>query len=145
MPLINFIKKLNGNIKSISLITHERLHFVSFSFANDSMLLECKLGAVKEQIKEKLQYISGWWNKAVAATRRIILAMKSYTQVVQYTSKPKNWWHPKHNKNKVNFIMKQEGTRKQINILNLEETDKLLRTKLCCDGEGYCHKSLHQR
>ena len=54
MLLINIVKKLNGGIKSISPITHERLHFASFLFVNDSMLLECKLGAVKEQTKERL-------------------------------------------------------------------------------------------
>ena len=37
--------------------------------------------------------------------------------------------------------MEQEGTRKQINILNPKETNKLLGTKLRCDGKNTAIKA----
>lgn len=125
-PIINILRCLQAELWGRSSISHCSLHIVSFSFVNDTTLVQGEIGSKQSQPMEDLQTNSNIWDEAAATIGGFISAKKSFGQLVEYISKSKNRWLVQRNKDHVQFWITQDNKRVLLKILNPEESDQIL-------------------
>ena len=135
-PIINILHCLNAGFKGVTPIMQQPIHIVSFSFVDDTTLLEAMIGKAGLDPVTPVQHNSDLWDEAMDATGGFILARKSFAQFVDQLSQSKNNWVIKRNKQDVEIWMDQGEEQVKLMVLNPEESDCILGMFLHWDGSN---------
>jgi hypothetical protein len=142
-PVLNMLRTHGFGIKITSCISGDYLHFVGYSFVDDTDLIEFPdKPTTAQQVAQTMQESIDAWEAGIRATGGAIVPEKSHWYLVTYRWQNGRWRYARKTEDLFDItVLNEHGQRQTLTRLHALDSERTLGSRICPKGSMKKEKS----
>jgi Reverse transcriptase (RNA-dependent DNA polymerase) len=135
-PVLNMLRTHGYGIKITSCISGDYLHFVGYSFVDDTDLVEfAEKVTTAHEVANAMQESIDAWEAGIRATGGAIVPEKSHWYLVTYRWQNGRWRYARKTEDRFDLtVLNEHGQRQILQRLDAMDSERTLGSRICPKG-----------